>query len=131
MDRLTFFVASAHLKLRLEYLKRHPELLKERKMTPKLQGALQALEMLKHDVESDAEEIVKKVSDLQSRRKVVRDKTHGKLDAAGNSIGDIEDFVSALEGSNGAPLDNSSGSSAASGTAAEPEHLTVNGVSQG
>lgn len=99
-------------------------------MTPKLQGALQALEMLKHDAESDAEEIVARVADLQARRKAAKSKTHGALDKTANSLGDIEDFVSALEGSNGGPpLLESADSYAASGQTAEPEKLTTNGVS--
>lgn len=131
MDRLTFFVASAHLKLRLDYLRRHPELLKERMMTPKLRGALQALEMLKHDAESDADEIVARIGDLQTRRKAAKAKTHGALDQTANSLGDIEEFVGALEGSNGGPpLEGSSESSVDSGSAA-PEKLTTNGVSVG
>lgn len=74
-------------------------------MTPKLQGALQALKMLQHDVETDAEEIVARVNDLQTRRQSAKAKTHGTLDKAHAGIGDIEEFVSALEGSNGAPND--------------------------
>lgn len=102
MDRLTAFVAIHHMQLRLEILKRKPYLL-ENTMTPKLQGALQALKLLQHDVEADADEIVAKAADLQARRQAAKTKTHSALDMAGNSLGDIESFVGALEGSNGAP----------------------------
>lgn len=101
-------------------------------MTPKLQGALQALEMLKHDADNDADEIVARVADLQTRRKAAKNKTHGALDKTANSLGDIEEFVSALEGSNGGPpLQESADSSASSGQTSEPEKLTTNGVSVG
>jgi hypothetical protein len=104
MDRLTAFVAIHHMQLRLEILKRKPYLL-ENTMTPKLQGALQALKVLQHDVEADADELIAKAAQLQDRRQAAKTKTHGALDKAGNGIGDIENFVSALEGSNGAPAD--------------------------
>jgi len=78
-------------------------------MTPKLQGALQALKVLQHDVETDAEEVITKVTALQARRQAAKTKTHTALDSAGSSLGDIEQFVEGLEGTNGAP--NSSGGS--------------------
>ena len=79
-------------------------------MTPKLQGALQALKMLQHDVEADADEVIRKAADLQERRRAAKTRTHAAMDSAGSSLGEIEEFVSALEGDNGAP--NSSGGSA-------------------
>ncbi len=72
-------------------------------MTPKLQGALQALKMLQHNVESDADEVVARVSELDARRKAAKDRTHATLSAAGSSLGEIEEFVAGLEGDNGAP----------------------------
>lgn len=108
MDRLTAFVAIHHLQLRLVILKRNPHLL-ESTMTPKLQGALQALKVLQHDVEADADELIAKAAQLQERRQAAKTKTNGALDKAGNGLGDIENFVSALEGSNGAPADPTKG----------------------
>jgi len=91
------------MQLRLEILKHKPHLLENAAMTPKLQGALQALKVLQHDVEADADELITKAAQLQERRQAAKTKSHSALDKAGNGLGDIEDFVSALEGSNGAP----------------------------
>ena len=118
MDRLTAFVAIHHMQLRLEILKRKPYLL-ENTMTPKLQGALQALKVLQHDVEADADELIAKAAQLQERRQAAKTKSHGALDKAGNGLGDIEDFVTALEGSNGAPT------AAAPVTPVKPPPVTI------
>ena len=63
MDRLTAFVVIAHAKLRLQYLPRHPELLDEVTMTPKLQGLTAAMSKLKHSLEVDADNLMARMQD--------------------------------------------------------------------
>ncbi len=134
MDRLTALVAIAHLKLRLNIIQRNPQLL-DTAMTPKLQGVLQSFNMLKHSLEADADEMAKRIQTADQRRQALKQSGHAALGRVDADMKDIEDFLGAMEGSNGAPLEVSSGSSAASSAAspdvaAAPERLTVNGVSQ-
>jgi hypothetical protein len=110
MDRLTALVAIAHLRLRLDILKRHPHLL-ESAMTPKLQGVLQSFNMLKHNLEADADELATRIQDAEKRRAALKQNSHAALGRVGSDMGDIEDFLGAMEGSNGAPLESSSDTS--------------------
>jgi hypothetical protein len=133
MDRLTAFVCIAHLRLRLDILKRNPHLLDTAAMTPKLQGVLQSFNLLKHNLEADADDLAKRIQDADQRRVALKQNSHAALGKVGSDMGDIEDFLGAMEGTNGAPLESSSASSPPSSDApadAAPERLTVNGVSQ-
>lgn len=138
MDRLTALIAIAHLKLRLDILKRNPYLL-DTAMTPKLQGVLQSFNMLKHNLERDADEMAKRIQTADQRRQALKQTGHAALGRVDADMKDIEDFLGAMEGTNGAPLEGSSVSLDASSepatapdeaTAAAPERLTANGVSQ-
>jgi hypothetical protein len=104
-------------------------------MTPKLQGVLQSFNMLKHNLEADADELATRIQDAEKRRAALKQNSHAALGRVGSDMGDIEDFLGAMEGSNGAPLESSSDTSQPSSAPAAdapeaPEHLTINGVSQ-
>lgn len=113
MDRLTAFVAIAHLKLRLETLQRHPELIDM--ATPKLQGLAKAMAMLEHNMEDGAGRLLAKIEAVGSRGEAAFVKGNTRVDGIAGRVADVESFVAALEGSNGGdPLDDSSTDSAAS-----------------
>jgi hypothetical protein len=93
---------------------------------PKLQGLAKAMKMLESDLEDGAGKLMAKVEAVGSRGIAALAKGHQKVDAHAGVVGEIESFVTALEGSNGGdPLDGSSDTSGQS----QPEKLTVNGVS--
>ena len=104
MDRLTAFVAINHLKLRLQYLDRHPELIGvDMTTTPKLQGLAKAMKMLESDLEDDAGKLLEKVESVGARGRAAIAKGHDKIDSKANIVGEIESYVAALEGANGGP----------------------------
>jgi hypothetical protein len=108
VDRLTAFVAIANLKLRLEVLQRHPELI-EKMATPKLQGLAKAMAMLEHNMEDSAGKLLAKIEAVGSRGEAAMAKGHTKIDGIGSRVAEVESFVTALEGANGGdPLDDSS-----------------------
>jgi hypothetical protein len=114
MDRLTAFVAISHLKLRLRYLSRHPEIIEGIDMTPKLQGLASAMAKLKHDVEFEADKLLARVQDASAASAGAFAKSHQVLDATKKDVADIEEFIASMVGSNGAPagpLDVSSATS--------------------
>lgn len=128
MDRLTAFVAIAHLKLRLDNLSRHPELFEATDMTatPKLQGLAKAMAMLEHDLEDGAGKLLAKIETVGSRGAAAIARGHQKIDGKAAIVEEIESYVAALEGANGGdPLEGSSDTSEKS----QPERLTINGVS--
>jgi hypothetical protein len=126
MDRLTAFVAINHLKLRLQYLSRHPELLEKTDMTPKLQGPASAMARLKHGLEDRSGKLLDRIGAADARSGVAFDKAHKQMDATEKDVAEVEAFLASLEGSNGGPtLRDSSDTSDVS----QPEHLTVSGVS--
>lgn len=105
--------------------------------TPKLQSLAKAMKMLESDLEDGAGKLLSKVEALGTRGLAALAKGNAKMDAHAGVVGEIESYVTALEGSNGGdPLDDSSTTSAQSvatpalDTAAQPEQLTVNGVSK-
>jgi len=118
MDRLTAFVAIAHLKLRLDYLNRHPHLL-ETAMPIELKGlrakALKAaghIEALNRAYDSFNDAAPAHIADVS-----------GLTDQVGQ-LGDDLKFAAQV-------LGNSVAQSNDSETAPVPERLTTNGVSQG
>ena len=129
MDRVEFLIASAHVRLRLEYLGRHPELWNNIMPTPKLASLTQAMDMLEHDLEHGAGKLLDLITSIRGRGEAAYAKGHERMDGVSGRVADVEKYVTALEGSNGAPLPDSS--SDASPSSQEPERLTVNGVSQG
>lgn len=95
--------------------------------TPKLQGLAKAMKMLEHDLEEGAGKLLAKVEAVGTRGVAALAKGNAKLDAHAGVVGEIEEYVTALEGANGGdPLDDSSNTS----DGAKPEELTVNGVSK-
>lgn len=129
MDRLTAFVALAHVQLRVEYLKRHPEYLEGIDMTPKLAGLTSAMAKLRHTVETEADKLTSRIEGANMHSAAAFQKAHVVLDNTEKDVTEIESFIASLEGSNGSPGGPLDGSSTLS-EAAQPEKLTVNGVSQ-
>lgn len=126
MDRLTAFVAIAHLKLRLDLLLKYPHLLEKKKMpTPNLQGLTKAMDMLEHDLETDAGGLMNKIQQVGVRGKAAIAKGHVRVDGVASRVGQVEKFVTAIEGSNGGdPLDGSSNSSGTSSQQEQPKGET-------
>lgn len=80
--------------------------------TPKLQGLVKAMAMLESDLEDGSGKLLAKVETVGARGLAAIAKGHVRVDARAGMIGDIEMFVSALEGSNGGdPLGGSSDTS--------------------
>lgn len=126
MDRLTAFVALAHVQLRVEYLKRHPEMLEGIDMTPNFKGFGAALAKFKHDLDMQSVDAMSEMSSLGSRASAAMGKVKAKVAETRLAVEEIEAFV-ADEGSNGGPtLSDSSATSDQS----HPEQLTVNGISK-
>jgi hypothetical protein len=129
MDRLTAFVAIAHLKLRLQILARHPELLESIHMTPKLAGLASSLATLRHSLEGQAADLMSRADAVNARIATAMTKAKAQMAVTEQAAADIEDFANSLEGANGGP--SLSDSSDTSGQSQEPERLSVNGVAQG
>ena len=150
MDRLTAFVAIAQLKLRLQYLGRHPELIEEPVMVPKFAGLSQALGLMRHELEAQAESLMADIDATRADAKGAFGQAKAKVAEAKAAVADVKAFVADMEGSNGGPI--LGGSSTTSDLSAEalaqaeslakldtaaaavapsaPEQLTVNGVSK-
>ncbi|MES2030847.1 MAG: hypothetical protein V4477_16830 [Pseudomonadota bacterium] len=129
MDRLTAFVAIAHLKLRLQILVRHPEFLEGIDMTPKLAGLASSLATLRHSLEGQAADLMSRADAVNARIATAMTKAKAQMAVTEQAATDIEEFANSLEGANGGPsLSDSSGTS---GQSQEPERLSVNGVAQG
>lgn len=91
-------------------------------MIPKLQGVLQSFNLLQHNLEADADDLAKRIQAADQRRLALKQNSHNALGKVGTAMGEIEDFLGAMEGSNGAPLDSSSASSAPSASpSTEPQ----------
>lgn len=82
--------------------------------TPFLQGLTKAMDMLEHDLETDAKGLMTKIQDVGPRGKAAIAKGHARIDEVAGRVAEVEKFVTAIEGSNGGrPLTDSSGSSVA------------------
>lgn len=92
--------------------------------TPFLQGLTKAMDMMEHDLELGAKGLHTKIASVGDRGKAALTKGHQKMDAVASRIGEVEKFVTDLEGSNGGdPLSDSSATSdqsAAATPVAEP-----------
>lgn len=103
--------------------------------TPFLQGLTKAMDMLEHDLESDAQGLMAKIQTVGQRGKAAMAKGHARIDGVASRVTEVDKFVTELEGSNGGdPLGGSSGSSGSSeqndqSGRREPDRLSVNGVS--
>lgn len=105
MDRLTAFVAIAHLKLRLETLQRHPELIEM--AIPNFQGLAGAMDKLEFMLESEATKLHGDISSLGDRGLAAIGKGREKIDVVRQRIAEVETFVGRMEGTNGGPLASS------------------------
>lgn len=113
--------------------------------TPKLQGLAKRLAMFEHNMEDGAGKLITKIDAVEARGLAALAKSDVKINAKATLVGEIEQYVTALEGANGGdPLDDSSDTSGASAppaavgasvaspaetVAVAPEKLTVHGVS--
>src|SRR6202790_2672555 len=104
MDRLTAFVAISHLKLRLQYLSRHPELIKETSMTPTFKGLGGALAKLKHDLDLQAQPLMADIESLASEAPGLLKQAVQEVAKTKQAVADIKDYVSGLLESNGGPI---------------------------
>jgi hypothetical protein len=120
MDRLTAFVAISHLKLRLQYLSRHPEIIEGIDMNPKLQGVASAMAKLQHGLEERSGKLLDRIETADKRGAAAFDKAHGSLDATEKAMADVETFIASLEGSNGGPTLSDSSATSDQSQAAEP-----------
>lgn len=73
--------------------------------TPKLQGLAKALAMLEHNVEDGADKLLKKIESVGDRSEAAFAKSVSKVDGIASRVAEVESFVTALEGANGAPSD--------------------------
>lgn len=101
--------------------------------------------MFEHNMEDGAGKLMNKIEAVEARGLAALAKGDVKVDAKATLVGEIEKYVTALEGANGGdPLDDSSATSDASAppaaspptvqaeapaAAVAPEKLTVHGVS--
>jgi hypothetical protein len=102
LDRLTAFVAINHLRLRLHYLERHPELLGN-EMTPKLQGVAAAMSKLRHGLEDRSGKLLDRIGAADKRGASAFDKANSSLDDTERSMAEVEEFIASIEGANGGP----------------------------
>ena len=152
MDPLTFMIAAAQVKLRLDTLARHPDWVRNLgppAMTPKLQGLTTAMGLLKSRIETESDKLIARVEAANAKTGSAFAKANATLDEAASGLSEIESFIASLEGSNGGPpLSDSSAPSAPAPSAtpsaqnpvtpppapgsspATPEPLSVNGVAQ-
>jgi hypothetical protein len=82
-----------------------------RRMTPRFRGVTQALSKLQHDLDYDADKLMRRIADADTRRERAFAKSHGAVDAASNTLAEIEEFVSDLERTNAGPLEDAPRSS--------------------
>jgi hypothetical protein len=125
VDRLTAFVAIAHLRLRLEIIIRHPELL-ELLMPSKLSAARQALDMLRFNVDADSDKLMARIAEVDDRRATVFADAHQSVDEMHGDLGDIDGDLTDLARSNGGP--SLKGSSGSSGQGAKPPTTRTDGT---
>lgn len=77
--------------------------------TPNLQGLTKAMDLLEHELETDAGALLTKVQAIGERGKAAIGKGHQRIDGVETRVSEVEKFVTAIEGSNGGdPLDGSS-----------------------
>lgn len=94
------------LRERVKYLERF------RPMTSKLQGLAQAIGAVHHDLDAQAEGLLKKLDAVKVRGTNAFKGAHARLDASALQIADVEKLVADLEQTNGGPsLDGSKESS--------------------
>jgi hypothetical protein len=129
MQSIDWIIAIAQLRVRLELLQRHPELLEGIDMTPKLAGLALSLATLRHSLEGQAADLMNRADAVNARIATAMTKAKAQMAVTEQAATDIEEFANSLEGANGGP--SLSDSSDTSGQSQEPERLSVNGVAQG
>jgi hypothetical protein len=128
MDRLTALIALAHVKLRAEYIQRHPEILESLPMVPKFAGLSQALGLMRHELETQAQDLMNDITSTTAEAKDAFGQARQEVGKAKAAVADVKAFVADLKGGNGGPTSSdSSGSSDQS----QLEKLTTNGISVG
>jgi hypothetical protein len=121
VDWATALVATANLQLRIETIRRHPELLKDINMTPTFKGLGSALVKLKHDLDLQAGPLMADIESLASDSPALLKQAAAEVAKTKQAVADIKDFVAGLVGSNGGdPLDDSSAPSAPTPSAPTP-----------
>jgi hypothetical protein len=107
------------LQLRIDMIRRHPELLQGiDDMTPTFKGLGSALAKLKHGLDLQAGPLMADIESLASEAPDLLKQAATEVAKTKQAVADIKDFVAGLVGSNGGPLDDSSVPSAATETAA-------------
>lgn len=97
-------------------------------MTPKFAGLAQALATMRHDLESQAQDLMTDITATSDEAKDAFGQAKQEVAKTKAAVADVKAFVADLQGSNGAPtLSDSSVTSDQS----QPDRLTTNGVSKG
>lgn len=97
-------------------------------MVPKFAGLSQALGLMRHELETQAEDLMKDITSTTAEAKDTFGQAKAEVTKAKAAVADVKAFVAELQGGNGGPtLSDSSASSDQS----QVERLTTNGVSQG
>lgn len=90
--------------------------------TPKLQSLSTAMAQLEHNLEFGAGKLLDKIGAVGARGDAAMTKGHAKIDGIGTRVAEVESFVAALEGANGAdPLDGSQVSATTSAPVEPPK----------
>jgi hypothetical protein len=105
MDRLTAFVALHHAQLRLDHLKRNPDILMA---TPILQGLGMGLSRLEHSLETAAAPLADRIAKLEPRGLDAIAGAHKRMDAIDSRVKEVESFIEAIGSNGGDPLPESS-----------------------
>ncbi|MGR4929048.1 hypothetical protein ACIPUD_19965 [Bradyrhizobium sp. CAR08] len=71
--------------------------------TPKFRGLAKAMALLEHNLEDGAGKLMEKIESVGSRGETALADGHTKVDGIAGRVAEVEDFVAAIEGSNGAP----------------------------
>jgi len=113
MDRLTALVAIAHLRLRLEIIERHPELL-EQDMTLKIKKPIELAGLKSRMIRAEGQE--RAIVGLGKRYDDVQDGIDELIGAHAEHVGELEHYegelrrkIEGMVGSNGDPTDGQSG----------------------
>jgi hypothetical protein len=111
-DGLTFLITIAHLRLRLERLRRQRT--RNSMAIPNFAGLVNAMDLLEHELEAEATKLHQDIVSVKTRGLDAIGKGRDKLAGVRARVAQVETFVNKLEGSNGGPLSSSSTSSDAS-----------------
>ncbi len=71
--------------------------------TPKLQGVRQAMALLRHNLEADAEALSSVIVETDAERTAVFAAAHDEIASTRKEIADVKEFLADIKGSNGSP----------------------------